>query len=239
MKLIDFFLKKFLKKQEVFSKEISGENSNDLWAEAVTTGWEYKCNLFLTTPKICIENDGLITNNTSIKPELFGEPNKLGKDGDPSGNFGFWVRRHGHEEKFEVLANISQNMNYARDSEIGRIPLKSKLERDFKSFLIEFRSIAESYIDIEDKLFKINNELSCKSIVYKEIYEKLVIEKKFPDLFFSNILCELKGVEQKTASLLWNAGYLTKEQVLNAPFDELLEIKGISMKLIAKIKDKV
>ena len=53
---------------------------------------------------------------------------------------------------------------------------------------------------------------------------------------FSNLLCELNGVSVKTASLLWEAGYLTKEQVLNAPNDELSEIKGIEKSLIAKIK---
>ena len=236
MGLFNLFFRNRKEKEEKISKENSFENSNDLWADAITTGWEYTCNLNLTTPKICIENDGLITNDTSVKPELFGEPNKLGKDGDPSGNFGSWVRRHGHEEAFEELAEISQNMIYARTSEIGRIPLKSKLEKDFKNFLIDFRSIAESYIDIEDKLFKINNELSIKTESYKKIYKKLVIEKNFPDSFFSNLLCELNGVSEKTAALLWEAGYLTKEKVLNAPNDELLEIKGIGKSLIAKIK---
>ena len=235
MNFFDFLFKKWQKKEIIF-RERSYENSNDLWAEAVTTGWEYTCNLYLTTPKICIENDGLITNDTSVKPKLFGEPNKLGKDGDPSGNFGSWVRRHGHEEEFEELANISQNMIYARHSEIGRIPPKSQIEKDLKKFLIDFRSICESSIHIEAKLSKINNELSNKSEAYKEIYKKLVIQKKFPDSFFRILLCELNGVKAKTASLLWEAGYLSKEQVLNAPSNELLKIKGIRKSLIAKIK---
>ena len=186
MGLFDLFFQIWSKNETLKAKEVSCENSNDLWADAITTGWEYTCNLTLITPKICIENDGLITNDTSQKPELFGEPNKLGKDGDPSGAFGFWVRRHGHEEEFEKLAKISQNMIYARPSDIGKIPPKSKLERDFKDFLIDFRSIAESYIDIDKKLFKINNELSNKKEAYREIYRKLVKEKNFPDSFFSN-----------------------------------------------------
>ena len=236
MGLFDFLFQNWQQKERIISKENSGENSNDLWADTITTGWEYSCNLNLTTPKICIENDGLITNDTSVKPELFGETNKLGKDGDPSGLFGSWIRRHGHEEEFEELAKVSQNMIYARSSEIGKIPPKSKLEKDFKNFLIDFRSIAESYIDIDEKLFKINNELCIKTEAYREIYRKLVIEKKFPDSFFSNLLCELNGVSVKTASLFWEAGYLTKEQVLNAPDDELLKIEGIEKFLIKKIK---
>ena len=236
MKFFDLFFKKSLKNEDIIVNESLDENSNDLWAESVTTGWEYTCNLLLTTPKICLENDGLITNDTSEKPELFGEPNKLGKDGDPSGVYGFWVRRHGHEEEFEELADISQNMIYARHSDIGKIPPKSELEKDFKSFLIDFRSIVESYIDLEEKLSKIHNDLRTKSGQYESFYNKLVIEKRFPDSFFINILCEINGVEEKTASLLWDAGYLTKEQVLNAPEDELIKIKGIRKNLIIKIK---
>ena len=236
MKLFDLFFKNWNKKKEIISEDLL-ENSNDLWADSVTTGWEYTCNLSLTTPKICIENDGFITKDTSVKPKLIGEPNNLAKDGDPSGYFGYWVRRHGHEEEFEELANISQNMIYARPSDIGRIPPKSKLEEVFKSFLIDFRSIVESNISIEQKLLMINDELSTKSEAYKDIYKKLVLEKRFPDSFFCNILCELNGVGTKTASILWESGYLTKEQVLNAPYSELIEIKGLGKNLISKIKN--
>ena len=83
----------------------------------------------------------------------------------------------------------------------------------------------------------INEELSIKSEAYKHIYKKLVLEKRFPDSFFRNILCELNGVSNKTASILWESGYLTKEQVLNAPYTELLEIKGLGKNLISKIKN--
>ena len=100
----DFFKKHFNIKD--FSR--SEEHIND-WADAITTGWEYTCNLFLTTPKICLEKDGLILDTTK-KPELFGEPNQLGANGEPSGRYGCWIRRHGHEEEFEALANISENM---------------------------------------------------------------------------------------------------------------------------------
>ena len=83
----------------------------------------------------------------------------------------------------------------------------------------------------------INDELSIKSEAYKDIYKKLVLEKKFPDSFFRNILCEIDGVSKNTASILWESGYLTKEQVLNAPYSELINIKGIEKSLISKIKN--
>ena len=90
------FFRNWNKREEIISED-SLENFNDLWADSVTTGLEYTCNLSLTTPRICIENDGFITNDKSVKTKLIGEPNNLGKDGDPSGNFGYGVRRHGHE----------------------------------------------------------------------------------------------------------------------------------------------
>ena len=74
--------------KNLFGSQFKDENSNlnedanDNWADSITTGWEYTCNLFLITPKICLENDGLISEGAS-KPELFGEPNKFSKDGEP------------------------------------------------------------------------------------------------------------------------------------------------------------
>ena len=66
-----FFLELGTKGEEIISED-SFENSNDLWADSVTTGWEYTCNLSLTTPRICIENDGFITKDTSVKSMLIG-----------------------------------------------------------------------------------------------------------------------------------------------------------------------
>ena len=211
------------------------EDTNDNWADSITTGWEYTCNLFLITPKICLENDGLISEGVS-KPELFGEPNKFSKDGEPTGIHGSWTRRMGYEEEFDQYENISENNIYARSSDIGKIPCKSKLEKDFKGFLIDFRSIVESYQDIEEKISKIHNELSIKSEIYLEIYKKLVIEKNFPDNFFKHELSLLNGVDSKKAALLWESGYLTPQYVLNAPDDELLLIKGINKKFIRELR---
>ena len=89
---------------------------------------------------------------------------------------------------------------------------------------------------IEEKLYQINDVMSQSSKAYKDIYKKLVTQRQFPEAFFRNLLCQLDGVGGKTAGLLWDAGYLTKEQVQNAPSEELLQIKGIGKKLVEKIK---
>ena len=100
MKLFQSFFKNWKNKEEIIPED-SLLNSNDLWADSVTTGWEYTCNLFLETPKICLENDGLISEGVT-KPELFGEPNQFSLDGEPSGKYGSWTRRMGYEEEFEI-----------------------------------------------------------------------------------------------------------------------------------------
>ena len=227
--------------KRLFGRKFKNENFNTNedqyynWADSITTGWEYTCNLFLTTPKICLENDGLISEGLK-KPELFGEPNQVGEDGEPSGIYGSWNRRMGYEEEFDKFQNISENMIYARSSDIGKIPYKSKLENDFKSFLIEFRTIVESYLNIEEKILIINNELSSKSKSYSDIYLKLLMEKQFPDNFFKKELFILNGVNDKISSILWDAGYLTPQYVLNAPDEELLKLQGLDITLIKKIK---
>ena len=229
--------------RDLFGKNINKieyeENHSEHWADSITTGWEYTCSLFLTTPKICLENDGLIISDTSKAPELFGEPNQLGKDGDPTGKYGSWVRRYGYEEAFEELANISEDMIYAKSSEIGKIPSRSKLERDFKRFLIGFRTIVESKLNFSDKLYEINEVLSISSRSNSEIYKKLVKEKKFPDDFFKKELCLLNGVDLYLAEIFWDLGYHTPEQILNAPDSELLNINSIDEKFIKNLRVNV
>jgi len=231
MKLFKMFFGKKSKNENLNFSEDHNEN----WADSITTGWQYTCNLFLTTPKICLENDGLISEGIR-KPELFGEQNQVGLDGEPSGRYGFWTRRMGYEEQFDKFENISENIIYARSSDIGKIPHKSKLEKDFKSFLIDFRKIVESYINVEEKIFKIHNDLFFKSPSYSDIYKKLIDGEQFPDSFFKNELTILNGVNDKIATILWEAGYLTPQYVLNAPEEELLKLKGLDISLIRKIK---
>tara|TARA_B100000674_G_scaffold114962_1_gene86303 strand:- start:278 stop:979 length:702 start_codon:yes stop_codon:yes gene_type:complete len=222
------------------SDDIENDIDNDFyshhWADPITTGWEYTCNLYLTTPKICLENDGLIIKYSTKKPDLFGEPNKFGIDGDPSGNFGYWIRRHGYEEEFEELANISENMIYARNSDIGKIPPKSQLEKDFKTFLIEFRKIVESSRDVKEKIIIIKEILCKMSNINYTIYKKLIIKNNFPDEFFRKKLLSLRGVNPKLSEIFWKEGYFSPEEILNASDSELLEINGITKSILSKIR---
>ena len=219
-------------------KYSTGDEYLNDWADSITIGWEYTCYLSFITPRICLENDGIILTDISKKPALIGECNKHGVDGDPSGLFGYWSRRHGFEERFETLANISENKSFARSSDIGRIPFKSRLETNYRNFLIDFRTIVEQSCNVEIKIFKINNVLRINSNENLEIFNKLKSKLDFPVAFFKNEICSLNGVNSKISDLFWNAGYFSSDEILNAPDKELIKIQGITNKLLEKIRKK-
>ena len=131
-------------------------------ADSVTIGWEYKADFKLKTPKICLENDGKRTD-TLEKPQLFGEPQQYGADGSPMGRHGFWSRLTDIEDSVNKFNEISSNPLYAFPSDIGRINPNTQLEKDFLSYLIDFRTIVESDMTIEEKLYQINDVMSQSS----------------------------------------------------------------------------
>ena len=193
--------------------------------------WQYAATLSINTPKYILEKHDDVIRSKS-EPKLLGKPNGY-FEGKPYNNLGIWceITDFALEGGFDSVPD-----SIGVPTEIGRLKQKSKALKDWISYLIDFRTIVESNMTIEEKLYQINDVMSQSSKAYKDIYKKLVTEKQFPDRFFTDLLCELNGVGYTTARLLWDAGYLSKEQVLNAPDEELLQIKGIGKKLVEKIK---
>ena len=195
--------------------------------------WQYAATLSINTPKYILEKHDVVVRSKS-EPELLGKPNGY-FDGKPYNNLGIWCETTDFalEGGFDSVPD-----SIGVPTEIGRLKQKSKALKDWISYLIDFRTIVESDLSIEEKLYQINDVMSQSSEVYKNIYKKLVVEVKFPDNFFKNQLSSLNGVASKTASILWDAGYLSPEAVKNAPEEELLKIKGIGKALVKKIKLK-
>ena len=195
--------------------------------------WQYAATLSINTPKYILEKHDVVVRSKS-EPELLGKPNGY-FDGKPYNNLGIWCETTDFalEGGFDSVPD-----SIGVPTEIGRLKQKSKALKDWISYLIDFRTIVESDLSIEEKLYQINDVMSQSSEVYKNIYKKLVVEAKFPDNFFKNQLSSLNGVAGKTASILWDAGYLSPEAVKNAPEEELLKIKGIRKALVKKIKLK-
>jgi len=195
--------------------------------------WQYAATLSINTPKYILEKHDVVVRSKS-EPELLGKPNGY-FEGKPYNNLGIWCETTDFalEGGFDSVPD-----SIGVPTEIGRLKQKSKALKDWISYLIDFRTIVESDLSIEEKLYQINDVMSQSSKVYKNIYKKLVVEVKFPDNFFKNQLSSLNGVTSKTASILWDAGYLSPEAVKNAPEEELLKIKGIGKALVKKIKIK-
>jgi len=195
--------------------------------------WQYAATLSINTPKYILEKHDVVVRSKS-EPELLGKPNGY-FEGKPYNNLGIWCETTDFalEGGFDSVPD-----SIGVPTEIGRLKQKSKALKDWISYLIDFRTIVESDLSIEEKLYQINDVMSQSSEVYKNIYKKLVVEAKFPDNFFKNQLSSLNGVAGKTASILWDAGYLSPEAVKNAPEEELLKIKGIGKALVKKIKVK-
>ena len=224
----EFLEENFSPKAIKLIKEADEEESTGIYI------YQYFANPSLQTPlEHLVAHDAVVKGETM--PEMIGEPTGYLEDGTPFTRHGFW----------------SQTTQFALDggwgdageltgtpTDIGRIKQSSKFFKDWMNYLIDFRTIVESDLTIEEKLYQINDVVSQKSTAYKKIYKKLVVENNFPDSFFSYLLTELNGIGATTAGLLWDAGYLTKEQVLNAPDEELIQIKGIGKKLVEKIKSK-
>ena len=195
--------------------------------------WQYAATLSINTPKYILEKHDDVVRSKS-EPKLIGKPNGY-FEGKPYNHHGIWC------ETTDIA--LEGGFDSVHDSigvpaEIGSLKQKSKALKDWISYLINFRTIVESDMSIEEKLYQINDVMSQSSEDYKNIYKKLVVEAKFPDDFFKNQLTSLNGVAGKTASIFWDAGYLSPEAVKNAPEEELLKIKGIGKALVKKIKLK-
>ena len=193
--------------------------------------WQYSATLSINTPKYILEKHDEVVRSKS-EPKLLGKPNGY-FEGKPYNHLGIWCETTDFalEGGFDSVPD-----SIGVPTEIGRLKQKSKALKDWISYLIDFRTIVESDMPIEEKLYQINDVISQSSEDYKNIYKKLVVEAKFPDDFFKNQLTSLNGVAGKTASIFWDAGYLSPEAVKNAPEEELLKIKGIGKTLVKKIK---
>ena len=194
--------------------------------------WIYNATLQLTTPLIHLEKHGYVLKS-GTEPELFGEPTSYLPDGKPISKYGLWIQT----SVFDLDGGWGESAVEV-PTIVGNLKIESQLYKDWINYLIDFRTIVESDLTIEEKLHRINDVMSQSSTSYKKIYKILVTEHRFPDSFFTGLLCELDGVGGKTAELLWDTGYLSPEAVKNAPEEELLKIKGIGKALVKKIKLK-
>ena len=162
----------------------------------------------LTTPLEWLLRDGETTNVLSDVPE----------------NFAFWVPKL---KTFRELGfDIDEVPDSTRASAIGQIPEDGG---DFLPFLIQYRRIVEA----KDERQTILDNLTDLGAQHPEIVSKLGGD--LAKSFVVRELLTLSGCGATTAERLYQAEYLSKEQVLQETVEGLTKVKGIGPNTARKI----
>lgn len=105
---------------------------------------------------------------------------------------------------------------------------------DYLPFLIDFRTIVEGEQTVEEKIKKIMALRGKFPLFMKKLMSN---DNDFPASFFFNKFCEIQGIGNKTAKLLFAAGIKTCSDLSKASDKEILSIHGIGETSLKKIRE--
>jgi hypothetical protein len=189
---------------------IQQQRRDDLNAahDDLITGWQLVVTMSSTTPLEWLLRDGDTTE-------------------DPQDVLQF----HGHwAPKLRTFRELGFDVDEVEDStrasEIGQIPVDGG---DFLPFLIEYRKIVEA----KEKRQIILNNLNDLGARHPEIVSKLGGD--LSKSFVVRELLTLPGCGATTADHLYQAGYQSKEKVIQASVEDLMGVKGIGPSTAKKI----
>jgi len=179
----------------------------------VIMGLEYSATLKVSTSLEALEHNG----------EIFkGPPSKAPAYGNQAD--GCWV------PKVDPRYNLGAGIVSKSASDIGPI-----LDNKYIPFLIDFRKIVENgETDIE----KLEQLKRLKNIgEYKGIWTKLKKSyNDFPQSFFYSAFTEINGIGINTAKNIYEAGFISMDDLFSAKDSDLLKIGGLGKASIQKIK---
>lgn len=148
-----------------------------------------------------------------------------------------------HNEVFKGLKKDLPKYGSSRDGFWGAYlenftDPPSQKELDTISFLTKFHIIYDSDISVDEKLLKLKG--LCSNPKYSKFCDqfKLPYHEEFPESLFISKLASIPGISSKSARLLFEQGYKTKDDIKNADDKELLDIYGIGPANLKKIRNQ-
>lgn len=186
-----------------------------------TAGWRFHAKLYLWTPLAVLQWHG----------RFAAEDDAAAMEAVPE-EFGTWVKEPAAPAGWEP-------QELEEDSDVGRVKPSSVLP-----FFKAFRAIAESGLETLDQARKFNR-LHLLNPVWKPHVAALMRPSEIhpdgaPDLasvwFCPHLEAHVKGVGPKLAAALYQAGFMTPVQVLQAQDSELLKVPGINRGVLKRIR---
>lgn len=105
---------------------------------------------------------------------------------------------------------------------------------DYLPFLIDFRTIVEGEQTVDEKIKKIMTLRGKFPLFMKKLMSH---DNDFPASFFYNEFCQIPGIGNKTAKLLFAAGIKTCSDLSKASDKKILSIRGIGETSLKKIRE--
>lgn len=180
----------------------------------VLIGYKFSATLQLSTPLEVLKHHGEIHKGPPSQAPVYG-----------CQEHGIWVPEV--DPEYNLLAHLEGE--YASD--IGPIT-----DSEYLPFLIKFREIYEGQLTVSEKLNRIDNLLSEPT--HSSVASKIKKSKPdFPHSMISMELTEIDGIGKRAATILYQSGYTSIEELHSASDSELLSIKGIGKETLKKIRD--
>lgn len=208
-----------LAKSQVICLDDQSYQSNSDFLE----GMQFSATLQIKTPIEVLNHHGEIFN---------GPPSQAPKYGSQAD--GIWTFKVKTYRELGIVVDEVDEAEFTHASDAGPIEPSRYLP-----FLIQFRSIVESELTHEDKLEKLAL-LPTHSAHFKEIWSKLsAYYDDFPRSFFYLQFTTLPGVGRQLAKRLYECGFRSVNEIINARISQLTEVSGLGNKTAEKIKSTI